>query len=320
VSGSKKLVRGAKSGAVVGTMGLGRHGKSAGSAAQSVYDGDTLHGSALANVPVRFLGVDTPELKIALPDAPDDFIALDDERWQRFLANRDVLKRARLSKGLAAHLASRLGERTALNHHEHAVAAMKSLEAFVKEDLTTRYAGDKQQFQFFLYYAHDVVDRYGRFLAFINVDLPNSSKTERPLTYNERQLGAGCASPYFIWPNLDPFMKATNLLNAAFSPADVKRVANRGALGRARKMVAQARRKKLGIYAAGGPLLLEAFEIRFLARQAPPDRWVIDLSADDGRLIEPERYYAIKHAENRLFLPPEYVPLFARAGWRGAAI
>lgn len=115
-------------------------------------------------------------------------------------------------------------------------------------------------------------------------------------------------------------MKAPNLLDAAFSPAEVKQVANRGALSRGRKMVAKARRQKLGIYSATDPLLLQAFEIRFLARQAPPDRWVIDLNGDDGKLIEPERYYTIKQPENRLFVPVEYVPLFVRTGWSGSSL
>jgi hypothetical protein len=58
------------------------------------------------------------------------------------------------------------------------------------------------------------------------------------------------------------------------------------------------------------------FELRFLARRSPPDRWVIDLSADDDRLHPPQSYIAIPNAEDRLFLPAEYVPLFVENGWR----
>jgi len=47
----------------------------------------------------------------------------------------------------------------------------------------------------------------------------------------------------------------------------------------------------------------------------PPDRWVIDMSSDDNLLIRPQGYYRIKNAEDRLFIPPEYVPLFVEAGW-----
>ncbi len=64
--------------------------------------------------------------------------------------------------------------------------------------------------------------------------------------------------------------------------------------------------------------MLSPFEIRFLSRAAPPDRWVIDLSKGDDRLVEPERYDEIARLEDRLFIPAEYVPLFARAGWKGA--
>ncbi|NTU75368.1 MAG: hypothetical protein HGA86_04535, partial [Anaerolineaceae bacterium] len=41
----------------------------------------------------------------------------------------------------------------------------------------------------------------------------------------------------------------------------------------------------------------------------------IDMSSDDNLLIRPQGYYRIKNAEDRLFIPPEYVPLFVEAGW-----
>lgn len=60
------------------------------------------------------------------------------------------------------------------------------------------------------------------------------------------------------------------------------------------------------------------FELRFLARRTRPDRWVVDLSADDNRLHAPQSYVAIPNAEDRLFLPSEYLPLFVENGWRRA--
>jgi hypothetical protein len=48
----------------------------------------------------------------------------------------------------------------------------------------------------------------------------------------------------------------------------------------------------------------------------PPDRWVIDLSAGDYRLLAPQLYHTIDHPEDRLHVPAEYVPLFERTGWK----
>lgn len=312
---SKKLVRESRGGAKIGSMGLGMHGGAVGSPAQTVYDGDTLNGRALANVSVRFLGVDTPELKIPLPSDPEKFVPLIDPSWQRFLADRQTLVGANLSGELVDYLGPRLTDQAAMNHHEHGKAAEKMLEQFVSKDIETHYAGDRGAFEYFLYYAHEAIDRYGRFLGFINVSLPNVQS--RPPTYNDRQLESGAASPYFIWPNVDPFLKGS-ILDAAFPPSETRRIATAGALGRARQRVADARQAEVGIYAKHKRLLLEAFEIRFLARQTPPDRWVIDLSSEAEVLIEPERYFTVERTEDRLFVPAEYVPLFVRRGWQGA--
>ncbi|MGH3145637.1 MAG: hypothetical protein ACRDTR_07520, partial [Rubrobacter sp.] len=64
------------------------------------------------------------------------------------------------------------------------------------------------------------------------------------------------------------------------------------------------------------PLSLEPFEVRLLSRRRPPDRWVIDLGDEGDLLIPPQEYYTVPHAEDRLFVPEEYVPLFVEAGWR----
>jgi hypothetical protein len=60
------------------------------------------------------------------------------------------------------------------------------------------------------------------------------------------------------------------------------------------------------------------FELRFLARRRPSNRWVIDLSADDDRLHPLQSYIGIPNTVDRLFLPPEYVALFVENGWRRA--
>ena len=45
-------------------------------------------------------------------------------------------------------------------------------------------------------------------------------------------------------------------------------------------------------------------------------RWVIDLSAGDDLLRDPQSYYLIPNEEDRLFVPEEYVALFVGKGWQ----
>src|SRR4030043_450466 len=151
-------------------------------------------------------------------------------------------------------------------------------------------------------------------LCFIN---RYQSEGERPLSYNERLLQAGGISPYFIWPNINPFREKKPLINAVIEPKKAKEEAQRDKLLRkAREGFRRARREGRGIFSSEDPLQLEPFEIRFLAGQRPPTRWVIDLSKNDDVLIKPQKYYTIKNQEDRLFLPEEYVPLFVEKGWK----
>jgi hypothetical protein len=160
-----------------------------------------------------------------------------------------------------------------------------------------------------------VIDRYGRFLAFISQDRP---KADRRPPYNDRMLAVGAGLPYFIWPNLDPW-RTGPLVNRVPDPADPLG-ANPGKLGPARHAVAQARTDGLGVFSVDDPLRLAAFELRYLSRTSggvrrEPDRWVLDLSANTGRLLKPERYFEIPNSEDRLFVPAEFVPLFVSKGW-----
>jgi hypothetical protein len=53
--------------ATIGRAGFGLGGLTVLSAGQAVHDGDTVLARALANISIRFLGVDTPEVAFALP-------------------------------------------------------------------------------------------------------------------------------------------------------------------------------------------------------------------------------------------------------------
>jgi hypothetical protein len=62
---------------------------------------------------------------------------------------------------------------------------------------------------------------------------------------------------------------------------------------------------------------LEPSELRFLSRQAPGNRRLIDLSqANTNTLLHPVNYHKISNLEDRLFIPEEYVPLFVEKGWQ----
>jgi endonuclease YncB( thermonuclease family) len=315
-----KAIEQLPSGITVGHAGLGYRSGVAGSVRQEVHDGDTIVVRALGNFGVRFLAVDAPEISFPLPGKPT-FIGLSDPRWDHFLANPfdgDLPPfDPPLSQGLRQHLKARVGGGTALNHYRHAAAAEDLLEEEVQKDLNALNQSE-EDFQFFLAFAGEVMDRYGRLLGYINRHQPDPLSPEvRPPSYNERLLRAASVTPYFIWPNIDPFRRQSSPVKAVIPPGKANQVAEEEeALSQARQWVRTGRQEGLGIFAGSDPLKLLPFEVRFLARRVPPDRWVIDLGKDDDVLIKPQRYYTIVNMEDRLFIPEEYVPLFAEKGWK----
>ena len=82
----------------------------------------------------------------------------------------------------------------------------------------------------------------------------------------------------------------------------------------ARNFVKKAREMEIGIFDKDNPLLLSPSELRYLARRALPDRYVLDMSKARPKLIPP-RYHEIGNIEDRLFIPEEYVPLFKERGY-----
>jgi hypothetical protein len=315
-----KAIEQLPSGITVGHAGLGYRSGVAGSVRQEVHDGDTIIVRALGNFGVRFLAVDAPEISFTLPGKPT-FIGLSDPRWDHFLANPFAGDLPPfdppLSQGLRQYLRARVGGGTALNHYRHAAAAEDLLEEEVQKDLNALNQSE-EDFQFFLAFAGEVMDRYGRLLGYINRHQPDPLSPEvRPPTYNERLLRAARVTPYFIWPNIDPFRRQTSPVKAVIPPGKANQLAEEDeALSQARQWVRAGRQEGLGIFDGSDPLRLLPFEVRFLARRLPPDRWVIDLGKDDDVLIKPQRYYTIVNMEDRLFIPEEYVPLFAEKGWK----
>lgn len=295
---------------------LGRQAGGRGTPQTEVHDGDTINVELNGDLGVRFLGIDTPEMSFILPGART-FTSISDPAWTQFLENPLAGRhhfRERLGEAILSSLEPRLTADTGPNHARHATMATTGLRGEIERDMAEQEL-DNESFRFFHSFASEIMDGFGRLLCYVNREQPNSP---RPLSYNERLLKLGLASPYFIWPNVNPFRAASSKLEAVPNPKSVVEDVGHASsgLGRARQFVKEARRDKRGIFDGQDPLLLEAFELRFLARMSLPHRWVIDLTSNDGALLPPSEYPNAPLPEDRLFVPAEYVPLFESGGWR----
>ena len=291
---------------------------------QAVHDGDTVLVAADGNLSVRFLGIDTPGISFMYPD-------IGDPRAGRFISTHyfeDYLSnpfsesftdseqfRSALGAELVQYLESRLRPRCATNHWEQAKKAEDELEDLIQRDVL-EHQQQGREYRFFMAFAHEVMDGYGRLLCYLHRDDLASERADRQ-SYNESMLELGWASPYFIWPNINPFRTKSSLTEAVPAPRQFKDwVDNDPSLSRARNYVRQARETKIGLFVEPSPLMLEAFELRYLARRKPPHRYVLDMSMADGRLLAPLSYHKIENSEDRLFIPEHFVPLFEEAGYR----
>lgn len=219
-----RAIRKTTEGFSIGFARLGRRGEGRGSPGQQIYDGDTANVEADGNLGVRLLGVDAPERAFTLPEAAAEaidrrpgerFVSLGDERWERFLSDpfRDGSP-PRLRRELREHLEPKLGPGCAANHLGFAEAAKRALRAEVEGDLA-ELGQTRDEFRFFMAFASEVIDGYGRLLCYLNRDQP---RPPRPPSYNERLLVAGAVLPYFIWPNVDPFRTQASLVAAVPRP------------------------------------------------------------------------------------------------------
>ena len=283
----------------------------------AIADGDTIGVHVAGSGSVRFLGIDTPEKSFQLPGSAGAR-RLDSAEWENYLTDPFLPQFGPfdLDNQLVSHLRTRIGAGAGVNHRLHGDNAEQALIALVQSDVTA-LGQNLKTFGFFLAFSFEVFDAFGRFLAFINRNQPDPNNPgPRPLSYNERQLEAGTALPYFIWPNIDPF-RASPLLGAAIAPRAANDVAQTTpALRRARDFVRQARANGIGVFNPANPLRFEAFEVRYLGRRETPNRAVIDLSRNDDVILRPQSYFRIPNPEDRLFIPPAFVPLFVARGWR----
>lgn len=283
---------------------------------ESIADGDTAGTQLNGSGSIRFLGIDSPEKSFVQPLGGGQ--VLNGAKWEQYLTNpfANGYPSHLLEPQLASHLQARFGPGAAANHHAHAQAAWTSLKQLVQSDAAA-LGQTLDQFQYFVSFSYEVFDRYGRFLAFLNRNQPNATVPgPRPRTYNERQLEAGRAMPFFIWPNVNPFREFDTIAHAVPRPGTANTIAETGDLKRARDFVTAARAAGIGVFDPANPLRFEAFEIRYLGRAELPTRGMIDLSKNDDVILRPQNYFKIPNPEDRLFVPPEFIPLFAAKGWR----
>jgi len=305
------------SGFLAGSFQLGFYGENRGSVKQLVHDGDTINVASGNNFPVRFLGIDTPEISFMDP-LTGNFEKSDHDSFQQLLATpfSDAFGgRLGFSNALCDVIEARASADAAVNHHGLAKAAEDKLEELIEADLTAQ-GGDREAFKFFTAFAYDALDFYGRLLCYLHLDQAGVAPADRKPSYNQQLLASGLASPYFIFPNVDPFRAKGSPVQAAFDAGSPQSILSRAPkLRTARQAVKAARDAGQGIFNPHNPLIFEAFELRYLARGKPPSRWLIDLAGDDRVLFHPQTYFQIPNPEDRLWVPEEFVPLFESAGW-----
>lgn len=276
-----------------GNAALGFSNGTPGPVEDQVSDGDTVKIHALKNFGVRFLSVDAAEKNINIPG---DLGHLDGN-WD---------------EGLLHHLENHLGPDATANQHHHAMKAKKILEQEIINDIKALDQSE-EDFRFYIKFAFEKMDRYERFLCYINRYQPGYDPERDPPSYNVRLLEKAVVSPYFIWPNVDPWRKRESVYDAVVKPFTANDEATdngKNMLKIAREWIKDARQNEEGVFDVNNPLKVQPFEARFLKRRKPPDRWVINLSKDDNILINPQNYYTIPNVEDRLFIPREYLPLF----------
>ncbi len=305
-----------------------------GSVKQVTHDGDTIKVSVSGNFSVRFLGIDTPEISFELK-GKNGFHHIGSINWINYLNDlRNTWTNIKqvLGIGLFNNISQKLdlGD-VAINHSIHAKRAEDKLESLIEADI--QFLGlDKNNMRFFLPFAYEILDGYGRLLSFVHPDLKNEAiniqnKPDRIASYNDRMLESGFSLPYFIWPNINPFRKESNVVAAVYnSPQELRsKIASDNTFGQARQHVKNSRASHTGVFEPDfhfegnqtGTLILEAFELRFLGRQSAPSRYFINLESDDNVLHKPTDYYQY-YPEDRLFIPQEFIPLFESKGWVAA--
>ena len=235
---------------------------------QAVHDRDTVNVAPEGDFAIRFLGVETAERSFDFPWRADEAFSARNPRfvcsamqigisfWPTCSGATGGDHRA-LNSVIQADLANRAGAGAAANHDFWARAGERFLEDEIERDRTNRGLVNAD-FRFFLAFAFEVMDGYGRLLCFLNVNEPDRAR--RPEDYNLRALRAGLALPYFIWPNIDPFLRTGSVTGAAGAPRPLRQaIADSRSLRIARETVRAVRTAGVGLYGGENPLQMMPF-------------------------------------------------------------
>lgn len=236
----------------------------------SISDGDTPE----VKMGVRMLGIDTPELHFPGTGSPD--------RQDPVLVKLPSMTTFQnLPKELRDYLEPRL-EGAGTRQKKWSLLAKAELEKIVEEGL--RVEGKKQRRKLFLACGEEVIDCYGRILAYAG---PYMTKEERvklgqPETFNLRMLKAGLAVSNIHGTNLP-------------KDEDIKLVI---------EAVKNAKKKKLGFWKEGDKVL-HGYEFRALVRMAMGQAGFRYRVADLRPQLEgqPMKYL---RAEEYISIPEEY--------------
>lgn len=247
----------------------------------SATDGDT----PTAQLPIRMLGMDAPELHYlgADEDTPGKF----DIDFAEFIQGAGQP----LDAGLKVYLAPRLGNQASTRQINAGKAAYDHFLNLVKERLDRGFDSHgtpRRPRRLFLMAAQEVFDHNGRLLAYINASYTKEERETIPPalrpTFNLQMMQDGHAVSLLIFPNVP-------------KPSDLVLVQD---------AVRTARQTPKGFWAQGDEVLLP-YEFRWIidtikgTRQGP-DRFCGDLTT--GFLFPPQQYYLVL-PENRLFFFPE---------------
>jgi hypothetical protein len=135
-------------------------------------------------------------------------------------------------------------------------------------------------------------------------------------------LKTGYAVPYFIFPNVDPFIKFNSILDAIPEViqdrfAFYKLIQRSSKLKRVREYLEKIRSGNDNtLFTGENTLKLLPSELRILERRKKPFRYVMDFSNPEPVIIPPEDYYLIRNVEDRFFIPEEYIPIFEKRGYK----
>jgi hypothetical protein len=252
---------------------------------------------------------------------------LNDISWKKYLSepfdpsffDTDSFKKS-LGEGLFKYLKEKTGSETAANQYDNSLISRQKLFDIINMDkIESERQGRK--FSFFMRFSFEVFDAYGRLLCYLHKNKEKGEQSSND-SYNELLLESGYAVPYFIFPNVDPFIKFNSILDAIPEVgqdrfAFYKLIQRSDKLKKARKYLENIRSGKNNtLFTGDNALKLLPFELRILERREKPFRYVVDLSNPEPIIIPPEDYFLIRNVEDRFFIPEEYLPIFEKRGYK----